>query len=698
VIESNTLPQAAIDYLNTIQQTANKQAEDLGRVGAREQLLSWCVEWITSAAAWRKQSYEGDWIKYQRDADGRYDPNLAAKKKPWQAKAFVDIVPSHRETIHAELYRLVCGSRPILDVTPRPAGEQWIAEAIRDLTLREMEKSLFEVEYNATLEDRTTYGSSIARFWHEERYEDRPVKVPIYEPLNSPAAIIRKMTGRAQILGYNEQMQPQCIYRGTRKKHISLWDFFWDPKALHIKGNTVAIKSRMTLQQILDRINTGEFMPEAGAFLSQQASQPENTATEASGKMMVEAERGISKAEPKREGNQKGWDAFDLYARLPQKHVYPLLKQPLPITDAEKLVPARIIFVKGTILAVELNKKYDGEAPVLKDDYFPVAGRFIGRGIPEMLRNPQKVVNEVVNQRLDEGNLALQEGYAVIEKGLVNPDDLLAGGPGLVVRINQKAAGPNGDVRNAILPLGRPDVKINAGFSEVHEWERMAQERTSVNRAEHGMNPLPGGAKTLGGMQLLKANAGAKFAFIQMLSEFAYLNRVFRFYWELIYQNPNPDDIISALGPEKGQAFLQVIASLTPEQIENAYKYEPKGIFEREAKAEKHARLAAIHEQFKGMPGLNDMAFFDEECKSFGMDPERLKVPDAQMQFLQAQAQRMAEPMAKQMVAQIVIGQAVKDVERNLAEKLADDKDGARPEKVEGVPDLGKPKANEGKV
>jgi len=57
---------------------------------------------------------------------------------------------------------------------------------------------------------------------------------------------------------------------------------------------------------------------------------------------------------------------------------------------------------------------------------------------------------------------------------------------------------------------------------------------------------------------------------------------------------------------------------------------------------------------------------------------------------IMAKAQQMAQPMAKQMVAELVIGQAVKDVERNLAERMADGADGAKPEKVANVPDLAK--------
>lgn len=687
MIESNILDEQAVAYLNQLEAAKKQEAIQLGRAGARAELLSFCVNWYDVASTWRKQSYEADWIAFQRNADGRYDPALKNQKKDWQAKAFVDLTPTHRETIHAELFRLVNGSRPILDVTAGPGGDPIQAENIRDLQVRELEKSEFEVHHDRILEDADTYGSGIARVRWEEKVEDRIVRQPIPEPispLRDPASVIRAMRGQRRIVGYQNVSQPRVLYRGVRLEHVSIWDFFPDPKALKIEGSPCVERSWITLGEVIDGIKKGYYMPEAGMILREQAS----TEAQPADKSQLQSERGISDQAPRRLDYQRRFEYYCFYGRLPQKLVYPLLTEPLPIDEADKLVPAKVIFHKSTILAVELNTSYRGEPPFEKLDYFPVNGRFYARGIPEMLRNPQQIVNEVVCQRLDEGNLALQEGVAVFEKALVNPEDLLSGGPGMVLRIDKKAIGPNGDVRNAIFPLGRPDVKINAGFTEVHEWERMAEGRTSANRVVVGnADRYQGANRTLGGQQLLKQTAGEKFAYIAMLQEFTWLKRILRAYWELIYSNAKAEDIVAALGMERAQTFQL----MTPEEIELSYKYEPKGIFEREAKATLQARLAALHEQFKGAPWIDNLAFFDQEAKSFNLDPARLKVPQAEAMEIQAKAQMMAEPMAKQMVAQIILGQAAKDVERNLAEKIADERDGAKPEKVEKVPDIAKP-------
>lgn len=692
MIQSDTLPHQAVEYLNRLEEAKNRDGRALGRIGARAELLNWCWQWYTASRTWRKQSWEDNWLEWQRNADGRYDPRLAAKKKDWQAKAFVDMTPSHREVIHAELFRLVAGSRPVLDVEARPGGNKIQADNIRDMILRELEKSRFEVEYNSILEDRTTYGSAFSQCWFETKYGTRAARVPIQEPLNNPAALWRSMQGQRQTVGYQTQLQQTLQYRGVRLRHIPIWDFFPDPKSLKMRdGRPQLFRTRIGLQQILDQVKAGEFMPEAAALMLQSASNE----TLPPDKSLLQMERSISDVAPRREGNQKDWEAYEMYARVPAKWVYPCLKNPLPIQDAEQLVAARIIFSQQTIYSVSLNETYDGEPPFYKDDYFPVANQFYGRGIPEMLKNPQMVVNEVVNQRLDEGNIALQQGFAVVEKAVVNTEDMMSGGPGLIIRLDAKKMGPNGDVRNAIMPLERPDIKINAGFTEVHEWERMAEMRTSANRVVVGdASHLQGANRTLGGQQLLKQTAGEKFAFIQMLSEFRFMYDIFRAYWQLIYANLTPQDVVDALGPVRAQSFQL----MSPEQIETQYKFEPKGIFERESKATRQARLAALRDQFKGAPWLDDMANFDAQAESFQISPDTLKVPQAEMIASQMRAQQMAQPMAKQMLAEIVIGQAVKDVERNLSEKMADAADGAKQEKVGGVADLAAKTEPKGKI
>jgi hypothetical protein len=281
-------------------------------------------------------------------------------------------------------------------------------------------------------------------------------------------------------------------------------------------------------------------------------------------------------------------------------------------------------------------------------DYWHVNGRFYGRGIPEMLINPQSVINEVVNQRLDEGAQSLNKRFAVVEKAFVDPKDITEGGPGIHVRINQKALGPNGDVKQVISEIGQTPMDRGAGFAEVLEWERQAQERSSANRVTLGTSGLSGDVnKTLGGQELLKQQAGEKFAYIAMVQEFTFQYELFRSYWKLIYANINQEDIVLALGQERAAKFIL----LPPEEVERDYVFEPQGLFEMENKGIYQARIAALQQQFGMFPWFNHLAAFDQEARSANLDPDSLKFPESEAINIMGQAQMMAKQIASQMLA-----------------------------------------------
>lgn len=644
MIESELINPEAAEYLNQIEAEKAQVDQIAARKSAMDDLLSYCDEWLERAKQFRANSYEQDWIEFQRNADSKFDPELAKKKKAWQSKAFVDITPSHRENIHARLYKLLASSKPLLEIDALSGGDPIQAENVRDLILREMDKSKFIVDEDKVEEDADTFGFGIARLRWEEKYEDRVIRTPTLEPrtfpngLPNPGAIYRHMAGQAAVVGYEESVQPVLIYRGTRFEHISIWDFFWDPKATEIKGSTVAVRFKLSKGEIEAGVEQGYYLPEAAQILMDE--RPDDNEPEDKAQSL--AARNISDTGNKKTEYGQEFEAFELHGRLPQKFVFAFTGQ--QITNPERLIPARIVFVGGkTICAVEINEEYDGEPPYEKRDYMHVNGRFPGRGICEMLRHTQKVVNEVVNQRLDEGNLTLNKKTAVVEKAIVNPKDLEEGAPGAVVRMDNRHLGPTGDVRNAIMQLESSDVHVRAGFSEVTEWERFAQERTSANRVTLGTAGLVQDAnQTLGGQELLKESAGDKFSYIAMVQEAGYLQNVFRRYWRLIYKNIQPEDVVNALGLERAQTFVL----MSPEEIERDYKYNPQGIFEQENRAVLQARLQAIFQQFATMPWIDPMKFFDQIVKNAGLDPQTLKYsPEEMKQMLIAQA-TMAQAQA----------------------------------------------------
>ena len=85
-------------------------------------------------------------------------------------------------------------------------------------------------------------------------------------------------------------MQKKVVYRGVRLKHIPIWDFFVDPKALELKGYPCLFRSMMSLQHIMECVKSGYYMPESAKIMREQASS-EATPPD---KSLVQAERGPS--------------------------------------------------------------------------------------------------------------------------------------------------------------------------------------------------------------------------------------------------------------------------------------------------------------------------------------------------------------------------------------------------------------------
>ena len=632
-----------------------EQAEviTLSREAMIDELHAWCKEFVGKSKAWRLSNWESDWRKWQRNSDSIFDEQLAKKKEAWQSKAFWPITAAYRENAQAQLFRTEVGPNPAIAVKARPGivdsripgADQ--SENIRDLVLREREKSEYEVNRDKVLEDKTTYGSGFAQVFFDTTIEDRMVWEQDLEPVLPPevdggASVQRSAMGQLQVVGRHQTIKPQIIYRGVCFRHISIWDVFPDPMALTIKNNAVAIRYNQTYEQILEGAKPdadgkpGYVMLEAIAKLKDIPSE-ETTPVD---KQDVQSDRLRSDQPVKRTEQGRILECYEIQARLPKKWV---LINGEDIDNPEALIPAVVRFHAATVICVHPSPSYDGQPNIYKDDYQPVAGQLYGRGIPEMVKDSQAVANEAVNQRLDSGTVALLNVYAVIEKSVVDSKDFEMG-PGSVIRFKAKDGLTNIDQLFKKIDMGTIDRN---SFIEPQEWERAAQERTSITQTTLGSEDNTN--TTLGAQQIQQGVTGAKIAYIGMLSEFGFQREIFKAYWKNIYQNYNPDDYILALGQERGSQ----VQPMTPEQLENSYQYYPLGIYEMQGKNQRMAGLAAWDAQFGQMPWANRLELAKEQLRSMDQESDKFIVAEADAIQITMKAQEMAQGMAQQMVQQI---------------------------------------------
>jgi len=638
-IESDVLPAEAVDYLNQIESEPDKNAF-MQIEAAKSELHSHVCEWQKKSADWRKASYEGKWQKYQRNTDGVFDPQISAKKEDWQSKVFVGITASHRETIHSHLFKTMAGINPPMEVKSRfNLGEVDQSKNIQAIMLREMDKASWAVVFDTAMHDADTFGSGFVRVSWKTETAIRKLKKPVKEgftdnlnPMGMVGYAMRAATGKLRDTAYEEAEEEVITYRGLSLKHYSIWDIFPDPKALQIPGSTIACRYKVTYEDIVKGADSGYYLADA----PEKLRNIDESEKFAEGEDIVQADRDIADHEAPRTEYGKVLTCYEVFGKFPQKWIHTIMG--IPVETPEMLVSGRVIFHQNCLVAVEINDEYDGEAPIYKLDYYPVNGSFYGRGVPEMLEDSQAVINEVVNQRLDNGAMILNKSFGIVEKALVNPKQDLVSKPGMMIRLDGNKI-PNGDVRNAIMEFTINDTPLRAGFSEVNEAERWAQERTSANRVTLGTAGLVKDAnQTLGGQQMLRESAGEKFAYIGLRMELDFLKKFFHGIWKTIYKNMTPQDIEDSIGPDAVQTFIPI----TPEEIERDYIYMPLGVFTMENKALRQARLLEIRKEFLGAPWVNDESYFDVVMQNADEDPERFKKDEDQI--IQEQGMMLPSP------------------------------------------------------
>lgn len=630
-----------------------QEPQIISREQSLKELLNWCSNFVRASASWREASFEKDWLKWQRMVDCIYDPSLSVKKEKWQSKAVWPLVASHLSNAVAQLYKTEVGPNPPLEVKsnydtpeqippgvdpamlPEPVDQ---GELIRDLILCERDKSDYRVDRNKGVIEKATYGSSFARMRFETLTEDRVIKVPQYEQLNpmDQGSIDRHMSGQPQILGYVDEVRPTTIYRGVRYEHISIWDFFPDPKSLKIQGSPCAYRYNVTYGDIVKGAQEGYYLPEAVEDLRGIASDEQTPAD----KKQLESDRSIADFRVERTEYGKNVECFELFARLPKKWV---LINGEPIDDPEKLIPAIVRFKQDvTVVSVVTNDAYDGEPQIYRDDYEVVPGRFYGRGIPEMLKDVQLVSSETINQRLDSGSIGLMQKFVGFEKNLFDPKDIDENRN----FIRLKPDGLNEpDVKMVIqrLDMGGPD---KASFVEPQEWERMGHQRTSITPTTLGTEDNTD--TTLGAQKIQQGVTGDKLAYIGMVSEFDFQRKINHAFYKLIYSNYGPEDYVLALGPERA-AQLQL---QTPEEVEMSYRYVPKGIFEMENKARRQAQKLALDQTYGMEPWFNRLGNAKSQIADLSEDEATFILPEADALQIMSKAQVMAQGMAKQIMDQ----------------------------------------------
>ena len=639
------LPPELVDTIRAELESQGQQ-DFLADIEARKsELHAHLKRWLARCMIKRRAEKEDKWNRYRRNSKSIYDPAKSAEKEAWQSKVFIPISLQQKEIIKAQLHKTIIQGLPY-SMKPRPSGTLEQASSIKELLLRELQRCRFESKSDNVFDDVTTYGVGFMKWAWVNEEERRSVRQPTYEPMSIEVLQRAQLGVEPRIVGYERVMTTRLVYRGIRAWWVSIWDLFFDTDASDFDTCPKAHRVRLSFQEILNNIREGFYFQESASKIK---DTQENKSLDEDKQEMRADEHKIDESVPSSR-NERQITGYEYFGKLPKKWVYLRPEEQHLVDDPEELVPAKAVFCAEALFDVAENERYDGRSPFSRAVYIDVPGSIYGMGIMEMLEQIQDDLNEGANQRKDNVSLILNRMFAILEKAIVSPKDLVSR-PGGGIRIKSTSTD---DVRKGIMWLDTPDV-TKSSYQETLDSERFAQELTGATRVTIGSGGQDTGdiTDTYGGMQILRNIANERLGYHAAMIESGFITSILKSFYAEIYANITPDELIRILGPERVSTFQL----LTPEEVEQDYQYAPEGVFSNVYKPSRTPQWLAFREAFKGNPWFNDLAMAQQIAAAIDLpqahdiivpikDPltgEEIPFEQIQQMNLAAQAQQMQQ-------------------------------------------------------
>lgn len=604
----------------------------------KEELLSYVKNFYRRSWDWRSQRFHEDWNRFDRNFHSIYDPTKKASKKPWQSTMFVDITLQNVEIITSQLFKTAMAPSSPIQMEAGPAGDELQAKLIQETMDYEFRKSMLKVAYYDCMKEKVRYGSGFIKLFWEKKVDTRRRRVSVEQ---TPSEVVdtapqESLMGQApmpapQIKGFSFDKVEVLLKNCMAARHVHIRDIFPEPNTT--TWDRLIHRDKISYGDIVRSINKNEFFDVRDQLenIDEGDKFEEDLQT-------IKNEQGYFDGNRQKSKFEKQHTVWEFWGELPRKWI----QLDIPDGDeAEELVPAKVMTASGTaLLSTEENEKFDGEPPILKDDYIRTGDTY-GKGICKMLLDDQEEINEHANLGIDNMSLLLNKMLVVLENALVNIEQDVVSQPGGIIRLKQSVVD---DVRKGIMTLDFPDL-ANSYFKHRFDIERLVQEKTGANRVTLGSSGVVKDTnQTLGGMELLRQMFNERVAAYGMISEAAFLNRIAEKTYGLIYQELTPEDLKTILGEEPIQIGLLpppipglppmphmvprylAFAFVPPEEIYRSYRFKPMGIFSMENKLTKAAQFMDWAKLFAPVLNMSEAAKYS--AKLMGNDEaEKMILP-----------------------------------------------------------------------
>lgn len=632
-------------------------------VERKAEALAYVKSFYKSSWGWRSQYWHTRWDTYDRNCNGIYNPDKAALKEPWQSTMFVDVTSQNVEVIAGQLHKTISAPKPPIQTEAGPDGDELQATLIQDTVEYQLRKANFEPNLYDTIFEACKYGSGFMKLFWERVVDTRTRRVAIDE---TPIQILDRaspeaLAGQAPLptpglQGFEMQDVQVPLKNNLAAKYVHIRDIFPEPNTT--TWDKVLHRDKVTYGVICKFIKEGAFFDVKADI--ENISEGERFEADL---QVIKNDLGYMDATRQLSKFEKKHTVWELWAPIPRKWIY----FDIPEGDeAEELVPGKLMVVSGVaLLASEENKQFDGEPPILKMDYLRV-GQTYGKGIPEKILDDQEEINEVVNLGIDNLNLIINKGVAVVEEALVNPEQDLVSKPGWVLRLRGQRI--DNDVKKGMMPIEFPDLATSY-FKHRFDIERSVQEKTGANRVTMGTaDTVRDTNQTLGGMELLKQSFNDRIASVGLNIEDDFLIKLANKTYGLIYQNlTSHEDLRPILGDSPVQIGemppmapglppqpimvprYRAFAYPPPELVNTSYRFKPMGIFSLENKIVKAAQFMDFYKLFA--PFCNPTEAAKYASKLLGNDEQDMQkviLPEQVVAMMMASGVQQPTPNQKE--------------------------------------------------
>lgn len=565
----------------------------------KREITDFVSKFYQTSYNWRESSgYHAKWDKWERNANGIYDPTIKAKKQPWQACMFdPSITPTNVELTTNALVKILSGKDQPLSVRPREMGDELQASLHTAVLDYEIGRSNWLIADYDVKKEAVIYGSGFMKVYWQTKKAKRRIKQTVRED-----ALVALENLRAPLkTGTKEVVQEVTVKNDPVCEKVHIRDLFLEPNSTGME-RALQRNKNITYGELLNlstqKNANGDWLvdPDSVAEL-QYVTEGPSFDTDLATSM---ADKGITESELIRPDFDKKHTVFEYWGPVPRKWVE--LGMPEDTEEQKKkaneILPGKILVASGKyFLSSEENPLESMEPPFVQNDYIRTNQRY-GIGVGQLLEGIQDEANEIRNTRADNVNLSMQKMFAVIEKFLVDPKEVVSA-TGQVIRFQFKNTEID-DIRKVFMPIEVGDVAISA-YRETGDLERKAQETVGNNRVTLGSAGLTKDTNaTLGGMELLKASAFERFTMYAYIMGCTTNIIIAKKLMGLSYQNRTEEELKRILGqmpvtgvlnPETNQFETlpkwRAYKQLPPMELEKDYDFTFVDVFKMEAKAQK---------------------------------------------------------------------------------------------------------------